>query len=75
MRIAHHIITHDIYLVFWCTLLLPHVLHAKLDALSAQAVESELPGKGCAMCIAGTQPPRRLPELSVEVEGVGGMSH
>ena len=31
MHIVHHIMSHDICLhVFWCTLLLPHVLDAKL---------------------------------------------
>ena len=32
-------ISHDIYLrVLWCTMLLPHALHAKLDPLSTQTL-------------------------------------
>ena len=31
--------SHDIYLhVLWCTMLLPHALHAKLDPLSTQTL-------------------------------------
>ena len=51
MHIAHHIISYDIYLhVFWCTMLLPHALHAKPHPLSTQALfpkpQTDAPIKG-----------------------------